>query len=96
MPKKSAKTSDEWYRGQIRELTKENRALKKENQQLKRARHMYEDLKILTEIEEEREQEIKQDCCPVCLSGTISLVIDLEDRSIFACDYCHFRKVLKK
>jgi hypothetical protein len=99
MPKNRDKSSEEWLRGQIRELTKENRSLKKENMQLKRRKHHYEDLKIITELGDEAIKEsapVNINPCPTCTEGTISLIMNLEDREIHACSDCHFRKVVKK
>jgi predicted RNase H-like nuclease (RuvC/YqgF family) len=43
MPKKRAKSSDEYYRGLIRELEKENKSLKRRVKELEKKEHMFED-----------------------------------------------------
>lgn len=99
MPKSRDKNSDEHYKGIIRELTKENRALKKENKQLKRSKHMYTDFKILSEIAEEAETvvaETKKGTCPQCKDGIVFVALELEDKIIHACDECFYRKAVKR
>lgn len=99
MPKQRDRSSDEWYRGKIRALQQENRALKKRITQLERSAHMFSDLKILTEEAETNDTKpIKEskDLCPTCKEGVITKVLELQDKNIYSCDTCHYRKVEKQ
>lgn len=89
MPKKSERSSDEYYRGIIRELNKEIRQLKKQIKELSKYQH-------IPDIEDIQESEpiIKSRTCPSCGKGKLK-ELDIVGRIFEKCDICDHRKKIK-
>lgn len=99
IPKRREKNSDEYYRGKIRDLEKQNRALRKRLKQLEKNSHIYEDLLLEDEESPEKELEVKKVTkiyCPECSNGTLEIVMSFDDKDIFSCTECHFKKSVKR
>lgn len=97
IPKKKDKNPDEYYRGKIRSLEKENRTLRKRLKQLETSRHIYEDL--LLEPEEDVEEILKptkKEYCPDCKEGTVIVIMEFEDKTIHGCTHCHWKRSKRK
>jgi hypothetical protein len=77
-------------------LEKENRCLRKRLKQLEKSSHIYEDLKLSEDIEEEVKVKPKKSSCTSCGEGEIKVIMDFEDKYIVACTDCHFKKSIKK
>jgi cytochrome c-type biogenesis protein CcmH/NrfG len=90
MPKKRDKNSDEFYRGRIRELEKENRQLLKRVRQLEKTEHMFEEA-LLSDEEIVIEEVPKKRMCKHCYKGTLKEYTVL-DRVFEECDLCEYRK----
>ena len=90
MPKRKERSPDEFLKGKVRELEKENRQLKKRVRQLEKTEHMFEN-HILDEepliIEEKRAERI----CPDCGKGKLK-EFSLLDRVFEECEICSYRK----
>ena len=89
----------EHLRGLVKELKKENGQLRRQLKESTKLGHMYED--VVEEYEELiAEQEIQEISkvayCPNCHSGALGLVLDLNDKDIYVCNTCDFKKVVKK
>ena len=110
--KNKSRTELEHLRGRIKELEKENAHLKRDKnkqtgqlrRRLKESRkleHHYEDISLDYEeyiLEEARQEEVitKAAKCAECHSGTLNILLDFDDRDIFQCNNCGFKKVVKK
>lgn len=90
MPKNRSKNADEYHRGIIRELQKENRHLKKRVRQLEKAEHMFEDA-LLSDGPLEFEVTEKQRTCEHCGKGRLD-EINVLDRIFEQCNTCDYRK----
>ncbi len=89
----------EYLRGLVKELKKENGQLRRQLKESTKLGHMYED--VVEEYEEliaeqEVEEVIKVARCPECHAGALNLVLDLNDKDIYACGSCTFKKVVRK
>lgn len=89
----------EHLRGLVKELKKENGQLRRQLKESTKLKHHYDN--IVDEYEEyvaeEKEEEIQKVAkCPKCFEGNLNLVMDLNDKDIFACSSCEFKKVIKK
>ena len=98
MPKNRDRSSDEWYRGKIRELEKENRQLKKRIKQLEKYDKNQETVhEILKEHEThlrrlaELEVSNYEDMCPSCFKGKLVKKITLRGKDYFECASCEHR-----
>lgn len=96
IPKRREKNSDEYYRGKVRELEKENRALRKRLKQLEKNHHIYEDLKLNDEPEEIEIRKPKKILCPSCNEGELFVAMSFDDKDIIGCTSCHYKKSIKK
>ena len=95
MPKKKDRSSDEFYKGQIRELTAENKSLKKRLKQLeKRERSQDEEV---TEHTEDTFAEIKyrRRCEDESCGKGVYDEYEILGRVIGTCTICGNRKRLK-
>lgn len=91
MPKRKSRTPEEWLKGQLRELQKENRNLKKRIRQLEKSEHLYEDV-ILGDRDAAMEEAVKEDTCSSCGKGKLK-IINVLDKYIFEeCSICEHRK----
>ncbi len=98
MPKKRDRSPDEWYRGKIRELEKENRALKRRIKELEK---YDKNVDTVHEILKEHEGQLRklaeleatnyQEMCPDCFKGRMVKKITLRGRDYFECDTCQHR-----
>lgn len=91
----------EHLRGIVKELKKENGQLRRQLKESTKLKHFYDDVKddyeeYVAEEETSTEQIQKVAKCPSCFSGDLNLVLDLNDKDIFVCSECEFRKVVKK
>jgi hypothetical protein len=85
---------DEDYKGRIRELEKENKALRRELKAVLKYQRVQEGLK--EDAEEPTYQPIKAEpSCPSCKTGTIVLT-DLGVRNLWSCSSCLWRKIYLK
>lgn len=97
MPKKRSKSSDEWYRGRIRELERENRALKKQLKQLEKKEHFFDegqDIEIASDSEDTFPDLKAKTPCHSCGKGFIE-EFEIMGRIIGTCNICGDRKRLK-
>lgn len=92
MPKKRSKNPDEYYRGQIRELQKENRQLQKRIRQLEKSEHVFE--AMLDEEPIEYDVTPLQKLCLDCGKGKIK-EINILDRIFEECSVCDYRRKVK-
>lgn len=89
----------EHLRGLIKELKKENGQLRRQLKEATKLKHHYDDVVEEYEeyvAEEEKEEIQKVAKCPSCFTGALNLVMDLNDKDIFVCSNCDFRKVIRK
>jgi len=99
MPKKREKSSDEFYKGQLRELQAENKSLKKRIKQLERREHFadveqYEDVELpVGEQNAVLEKRIRCDDAG-CGKGTYD-TIELLGKLYGKCNICGNQKRLK-
>jgi hypothetical protein len=97
--KKKSHSEDEHYRGQIRDLQKQVRTLQQELRTYRKRENLYENNKeeIQELLTKQDEIEVKKvAACPKCFEGKLNLVLDLNDKDIFSCDSCDFKKTVKK
>jgi hypothetical protein len=99
LPKKKDRTAEEFYRGQIRELQKQNKALRRQLKELGKKEHMYdvtlaENQELLAEQEVIEIQKVAK--CVKCHEGNLKLVLSLDSKDIFSCDHCDYKKTVKK
>lgn len=97
--KKKSHSEDEHYRGQIRDLQKQVRTLQQELRTYRKRENLYENNR--EEIQElliaQTEIEVKKVArCTQCHEGSLNLVLDLNDKDIFSCSSCDFKKVVRK
>lgn len=90
MPKNRCKSGEEWLRGRVRELEKQNRQLQKRVRQLEKTEHMFEE-SLLEEEPILVEEELKQAPCLECGKGKIK-VINILDRIFEECTVCDYRR----
>lgn len=60
---------------------------------------MYESLHLDEEETETVQEEIKKVnklYCPECSHGTLEIVLSFDDKDIFSCTDCHFKKSVKR
>jgi len=90
----------EHLRGLVKELKKENGQLRRQLKESTKLKHHYDNIVDEYEeyvAEEELEQEIQKVAkCPECHSGDLNLLIDLNDKTIYKCNSCEFKKVIRK
>jgi len=95
MPKKKDRSSDEWYRGKIRELEKENRQLRRRVKELEKydrdvtttyevLKENEEQLRKLAELEATKYKEL----CPNCFKGKMELKITIRGKDYYECNTC--------
>ena len=87
----------EHLRGLVKELKKENGQLRRQLKEAGKYQHQYEDVlenSLLDEVKDEVIPKVAD--CPKCFDGSLSLTIELNDKDIFSCSSCDFRKVVKK
>lgn len=110
MAKVKTHSEVEHLRGLVKELERENAQLKREKnkqtgqlrRKLKESRkleHHYDNIvdEYQEYVAEEETAEIpKVAKCPECLTGSLNLVLDLNDKDIFNCNNCNFKKVVRK
>jgi len=87
----------EHLRGLVKELKKENGQLRRQLKEAGKYQHQYEDVlenSLLDEVKEEVIPKVAN--CPKCFEGALNLSIELNDKDIFSCNSCDFRKVVKK
>lgn len=96
-PRAKSHKKDEDLRGELREIKKENSALRKRLKQLEKNRLVWEQYNLDADEESEQESTIKNKevSCPSCQHGTL-LSIDLGIRWLYTCSTCTFRKVTLK
>lgn len=89
----------EHLRGMVKELKKENGQLRRQLKESTKLKHFYDDVKDEYEeyVAEEVVEEIQKVAdCPKCFSGKLNLTLELNDKDIFSCNDCDFRKVVHK
>lgn len=94
MPKKRDKSSEEWYRGKLREQDKELRSLRKEVKHLKKHEHFYEgqdDKEVSISSEDTIPKTLAKRVCDSCGKGEIR-TFELIGRVFEECSVCDFRK----
>jgi len=95
MPKKRSKSGEEFWRGQVRELQKENRALKKQLRQYEKF-ELSQDEEIITDTEDTY-VELKK--LTKCLSDScgkgIYVEMELMNKVFGTCNVCGDRRRLK-
>lgn len=95
MPKKRAKSSEEYYKGIIRELEKENKSLKRRVKELERKEHFYDDAQdeeISTDTEDTHPTFFKPTrTCPDCGKGKLK-EFELIGRHYEECQICEYRR----
>lgn len=98
MPKKREKNSEEWYKGRIRELEKENRALKRQLREIEKKEHIFDensqDDEIATDSEDTYPAARRLSQCGDCGKGLIE-EYEIMGKVIGTCNICGFRKRLK-
>lgn len=92
MPKNRCKSGEEWLRGRVRELEKQNRQLQKRVRQLEKTEHMFEEA-LTNEEPLILEEEIRQSTCGECGKGKLK-TLNILDRIFEECTVCdHRRKI---
>ena len=89
----------EHLRGLVKELKKENGQLRRQLKEATKLKHHYDDVVEEYEeyvAEEEKEEIQKVAKCTECLTGDLNLVMDLNDKDIYVCNNCDFKKVVRK
>lgn len=101
MPKKRSKSGEEWLRGRIRELEKENRALKKQLKFLEKKEHIFDDtgsqeVEVASDSEDTYPgmQRKAKEPCHDCGKGFMD-EYELLGRVYGTCNICGNRKRLK-
>lgn len=89
----------EHLRGSVRELKKENGQLRRQLKDATKLKHHYDD--VVDEYEEYVAEEEKKEIqkvvkCVQCFTGNLNLVMDLNDKDIYVCNSCDFKKVVRK
>lgn len=91
--KSKSHKEDEDFRGRIRELEKENRALRRRLKTLERNRRIWEQFNLDSDENLPKEEEFKlTPSCPSCKHGTLML-LDLGIKQLWTCSSCTFRKI---
>ena len=87
----------EFYLGEVRRLKSENKSLRKRLKQLEKNAHVYKDLKLDKEADEEIERDKflvndtpQLEICENCARRGISDLI-IYDRLFKVCEFCKFR-----
>ena len=89
MPKKKDRSAEEWYRGKVRELEKENRQLR---QRLKHSeKYVSQDDEVSTESEDTHPKVLDVTVCIHCGKGHI-IQKEIIGRVFEECDTCDYRK----
>ena len=97
MPKKRESRELEWYQGEIRRLESSNKALRKRLRQLEKSKHVYKELKL----DEEANQEVERDealkskeprleICDNCFRRGLE-EIRIVNRKFKSCTLCNWR-----
>jgi hypothetical protein len=99
MPKKRAKNGEEFWRGRVRELEKENRSLKKRIKQIQKKEHIFDDSNSQdTEVaidSEDTYPDLKRlNPCNECGKGFIE-EYEIMGKVIGTCNICGDRKRIK-
>jgi hypothetical protein len=92
MPKKRDKSSDEWYKGKIRELEKETKQLRRRLKHSEKFNKSQDD-EVSTDSEDTHPTLIEKTTktCEVCGKGIISQK-EIIGRFFEECDTCDYRK----
>jgi hypothetical protein len=86
----------EHLRGLVKELKKENAQLRRQLKDAGKYQHQYEDVLENNILEESKEEVIEKIAwCSSCQKGKLQVVFSMEDRIIYECDQCDFRKSVK-
>lgn len=101
MPKKRSKSGEEWLRGQVRELQKENRALKRQLKFLEKKEHIFDDdtsqeVEVAGDSEDtypDMQRKAKEPCSD-CGKGFMD-EFEFLGRVFGTCNICGNRKRLK-
>jgi hypothetical protein len=96
MPKKRSKTAEEWLRGQVRELKKENRHLEKELKALKKKESAFDGPPLPSRYKKEEEEYHLPCTSESCGKGQYKEIMDLNGRLYGKCDVCGVSKRLDK
>ena len=96
MAKSRSHRDEEDLKGRLREIEKENKALRKRLRKLERSRHIWQQYNLDAD-ENHVPEEIKSEGpkCPSCEHGTLML-IDLGIKDLWSCSTCLYRKVALK
>lgn len=91
----------EHLRGLVKELKKENGQLRRQLKEATKLKHHYDD--VVDEYEEYVAEEEKQEAvikkaarCTECHEGTLNVLLDFDDKDIYQCNSCGFKKVVRK
>lgn len=97
MAKPKESKEQEWFLGEIRRLKSENRKLSKRLRQLEKNAHVYKDLKLDKDADEEIERDKllvpetpQYEICPNCSRRGIEDIV-IYDRLFHTCIHCKFR-----
>lgn len=95
MPKKKERSSDEYFRGQIRELEKENKQLRRRVRELEKHNR---DNTFTSEMLRESEMKLRklsehaathyQELCTKCFKGKMEMKISVRGKDYFVCNTC--------
>jgi hypothetical protein len=81
MPKKKEKSSEEYYKGKLREAEKQIRQLERNLKELQKREHP----------KKSKEQEVAPEICGECGKGELR-VIEIIGKGFQVCDVCGHRK----
>ena len=93
MPKKKERSGEEYYRGKLRELSKENQQLKKRIRSLEKTEHMYEEV-ILGDKDAAYEEVVREETCSQCGKGKLKTFSILDKYTFVECSVCDYRRKL--
>jgi len=96
MPKRKDKSPEEFYKGQIRELTAENKSLKKQLKQLEKRERLGQDEEIATDTEDTfPEVKYRRRCDSTSCGKGVYDEYEILGKIIGTCNVCGDRKRLK-
>lgn len=98
MPKKRAKSGEEWLRGRVRELEKENRALKRQLKFIEKKEHIFDendqDEEVVTDSEDTYPELKSKIPCNDCGKGFL-IEYEIMGKIIGTCGICNHRERIK-
>lgn len=98
MPKKKERNAEEWLKGRIRELEKENKALHRRVKELTKREHFYEGQDEADAPGDSEDTEpkllIHSRLCSECGKGKITQ-FEIIGRIYEQCDLCSYRKKIQ-